>query len=146
MQKDLQKEIEEMRAATLAMQQQLKAEFERAMQQLELRIETNTHTMIQTLGDSLHQAVAQQVASINANIQENNATLLQALTDQINNLTAHPTHSPPRKMQRDLFTPDSDDDDFYLQPTNKRADGSRNPNASQVNLSMTGKNTSAGGI
>jgi len=83
----------------------------------------------------------------NTNIQENNAALLQALTDQINNLTAHSTHSPPRKMQRDSFTPDSDDDDdFYLQSTNKRADGSRNPNASQVNLSMNGKNTSAGGI
>ena len=132
MQKDLKKEIEEMRAATLTMQQQLKAEFETAMQQLELRIETNTHTMIQTLGDSLHQAVAQQVASINANIQENNAALLQALTDQINNLTAHPTHSPPRKMQRDSFTPDSDDDDFYLQPKTNVPTGAAIPTLARL--------------
>jgi hypothetical protein len=87
----------------------------------------------------LHQAIAQQVASINANIQENNASLLQALTNQISNLTAHPTHSPPQKMQCDSFTPDSDDDDFYLQPNSKCANGSRNPNASQVNLSTNVK-------
>ena len=115
MKTDLQKEIEAMRQATAAMQQQLKMEFETAMQQLELRVETNTNRMIQTLGESLHQAVAQQVASINANIQENNAYLLQALTDQISNLTAPSIHSPPRKMQRDSLSPDPDDDNFYLQ-------------------------------
>jgi hypothetical protein len=146
MKTDLQQEIEEMRKATAAMQQQLKMEFETAMQQLELRVETNTNRMIQTLGESLHQAVAQQVESINANIQENNAYLLQALTDQINNLTAPSTHSPPRKMQRDSLSPDPDDDNFYLQPDSNSADGSRNPNASQVHLLMNVKDTLAGGI
>jgi DNA-directed RNA polymerase len=90
MKTDLQQEIKAMQQATMVMQQQLKMEFEMAMQQLELCMETNTNWMIQSPGESLHQAVAQQVDSINSNIQENNAYLLQAITEQISNITPQP--------------------------------------------------------
>jgi hypothetical protein len=110
---DLQDEIALLRQATDKMQQQMQADFNAAMQQLELRVTQTTTQMIQGLGDSLQKAVdmmntqaarsEQMITQINDTMETNSKNLLQAISSQIERLSQSPT-SPnrPRKHHKEV--------------------------------------------
>jgi hypothetical protein len=135
------------------MQQKLQAEFNSAMHQLEIHVTQTTTQMIQSLGDSLQQAVAtmhtqaecseQMLTQFHAAMEQHFHQLLQAVSTQIECLTQTPASPERARKQLKEETPHCDTDtQLTTQPdmtmTEKSANGSHNPHARQASIPTDG--------
>jgi hypothetical protein len=156
---DLQMEIAQLRQATDTMQKTLQAEFNSAMQQLEIRVTTSTTQMIQNLGDSLQQAVTtmhsqaerseKMLSQFHTAMEKNSQQLLQAVSAQIERLVQSPTSPERARKHLKEVTPHRLPDSFPttqtdMTMTETSADGSHNPTARQASIPTDGNNPLAG--
>jgi hypothetical protein len=144
----LHHEMEEMRTATAAMQRTLQEQFTTAMYALEVQIEKNTQTMIESLGNTLNRAVEMMNAQAENGREflkafQAQADRMQKQADRLIHGNTSPTGTPVRKKQSTLRQPMTDEDDMDEEAT---ADRSHNPPASQAGHPKEGTSASTGDI
>jgi hypothetical protein len=123
-------EIATLREETKRMQTMLQEQFTSAMHQLEIRMETNTQTMLGELGQALNQAVNNmnaQAARADTMLQtfkkettQQNSKFLQSIRAQISSL--RPSNRKNWDDEEDDSEDDSEDDDAMEEQTIKFGD------------------------
>jgi hypothetical protein len=158
----LRQEIADMRTANEAMQRTLQEQFNTALMALEVRMESTTQKMIESLGASLTRAVATMTTQAESGRKflmafKAQADRMQMHADRLVNRNHHSTHNtPPRKKQgiqcathpdddddNDDEMDDDDDDDTADGSQNEMdeettADGSHNPKARRATKPKAG--------
>jgi hypothetical protein len=157
----LRQEIVEMRTANDTMQRTLQEQFNTAMMALEVRMETNTQKMIDSLGASLTRAVATMNAQAESGREfltafKEQADRMQMQADRLVHRNHRRTHdTPPRKKpgihRSPLYDDNDDDDDDDMNEYDdddddddyNQADGSLNPTTSRAKQPKNGANATA---
>jgi phosphopantothenoylcysteine synthetase/decarboxylase len=156
-----------MRTANEAMQRTLQEQFNTALMALEVRMESTTQKMIESLGASLTRAVATMTTQAESGREflmafKAQADRMQMHADRLINRNHQGTHNtPPRKKQGiqrathsddddDAMDDDDDDDDDTADGSQNEmdeettADGSHNPKARRATKPKDGASATTG--